>query len=117
MGISNDAQIDVDEFGMACAELKQFPWDQRFIAWEATARNDLEFRIGSLEQEVYALRKENAELEGEKTNLQTRAEKAEAMVERLVAEIDKHKGGYPVAGDSWDGMGNLHALVAEWKTQ
>ena len=62
MGISNDAQIDVDEFGAASAELKQFPWDQKFIAWEAEARHDLEFRIGSLEQEVYALRRENAAL-------------------------------------------------------
>jgi len=76
MGISNDAQEDVDEFGAASAELKQFPWDQKFIAWEAEARYDLEFRIGSLEQEVYALRRENADLS-------TRAKKAEAMVERL----------------------------------
>ena len=77
MGISNDAQKDVDEFGAASAELKQFPWDQKFIAWEAEARYDLEFRIGSLEQEVYALRRENADLS-------TRAEKAEEMVELLI---------------------------------
>jgi hypothetical protein len=46
-----------------------------------------------------------------------RAERAEQMVERFVAEIDKHKGGYPAAGDSWYGMGKLHALVAEWKAR
>lgn len=85
MGISNDAQIDVDEFGAASAELKQFPWDQKFIAWEAEARHDLEFRIGSLEQEVYALRRENADL-------RARAEKAEAMVAMLIEAGDDLAG-------------------------
>ena len=39
MGISNDAQEDVDEFGAASAELKQFPWDQKFIASASHAIN------------------------------------------------------------------------------
>jgi DNA repair exonuclease SbcCD ATPase subunit len=108
MGISNDAQREVDEFGAASAELKMFPWDSGYIRWEADSRYALEERIGSLEQEVYALRKRNAELETER-------DEARTMVERLVEEIDKHKGGYPVAGDNWNGMGNLHALVAEWQ--
>lgn len=47
--------------------------------------------------------------------LKEKAEKAKAVVERLVEEIDKHKGGYPVAGDDWNGMGNLHAIADEWK--
>ena len=108
MGISNDAQIDVDEFGAASAELRQFPWDQKFIAWEAEARYDLEFRIGSLEQEVYALRRENADL-------RARAERAEQMVERLVGEIDKHVSGNVLTPvEAWY-YGKLPALVIEWK--
>jgi len=109
MGISNDAQKDVDEFGAASAELKQFPWDQKFIAWEAEARYDLEFRIGSLEQEVYALRRENAAL-------QARAERAEQMVERLI-----EAGNFVCkASDNLEEMAfitNWHALVAEWQAR
>lgn len=66
MGISNDAQSEVDEFGAASAELKMFPWDSGYIRWEADSRYALEERIGSLEQQVYALRKRNAELESER---------------------------------------------------
>ena len=49
--------------------------------------------------------------------LRAERDRAVQMVERFVAEIDKHKGGYPAAGDSWYGMGKLHALVAEWKAR
>jgi len=77
MGISNDAQREVDEFGAASAELKMFPWDSGYIRWEADSRYALEERIGSLEQEVYGLRKRNAELEAER-------DEARAMVERLI---------------------------------
>ena len=107
MGISNDAQEDVDEFGAASAELKQFPWDQKFIAWEAEARYDLEFRIGSLEQEVYALRRENADLS-------TRAEKAEEMVELLI-EAGRMMKQPETIEEFHRGRRDYDALVAEWK--
>ena len=61
------------------------------------------------------LTSEKDELFDEALEYKSERDEARAMVERLIAEIDKHKGGYPVAGDNWYGMGNLHTLVAEWK--
>jgi phage shock protein A len=64
---------------------------------------------------IQAVESENAALSAHAEKAKAERDEVRAMVERLIEEIDKHKGGYPVAGDDWYGMGNLHTLAAEWK--
>jgi hypothetical protein len=72
---------------------------------------DKNLHIDSLYEEGYKLQQRIANLESENAALK----KAEAMVERLVGEIDKHVSGNVLTPvEAWY-YGKLPALVIEWK--
>lgn len=77
---------------------------KHLIAWERGLKRDDRKR----DMDALLADKERADAE---------CDKYKSMVERLIEEIDKHTGGYPVAGKEWYGMGKLHTLADAWKEQ